>query len=91
MKKLVLALVLLLLSVKPVIAATEDALPVFCDDTKKVFEQLKSKRFSPIVMGSGINDAEVILRQYLLLRLGYTNLGAALLRAALSFFAAGEE
>ena len=43
MKKLVLALVLLLLSVKPVIAATEDALPVFCDDTKKVFEQLKSK------------------------------------------------
>ena len=52
MKKLGLALVLLFLMVKPAIAATMDALPVYCDSTKIVFEQLKGRKFRPVLMGN---------------------------------------
>ena len=52
MKTLGLALVLLPLMANPTMAVKPEALPVFCDDTSKVFDQLKIKKFKPVIIGN---------------------------------------
>jgi len=42
---------------------------------------LTRKHFSSFVMGAGVESGEIILRQYLLVRIGYINLNRALLLA----------
>lgn len=51
MKKLLLSLFFIFLAI-PANAVTEEALPVACDKSKLVFDQLKAKQFQPVMMGS---------------------------------------
>lgn len=51
MKKLLLSLFFIFLTI-PANAVTEEALPVVCDKSKLVFDQLKAKQFQPVLMGS---------------------------------------
>lgn len=44
--------------------------------------EIDSKKFSATIMGAGRNSPEIILRQYLLVRVGYTNFTSSLLYAS---------
>lgn len=51
MKTLILAFLLVFAWSKPVLALTEDSIPVVCDNSKLVLAQLKGKAYQPVIIG----------------------------------------
>lgn len=59
MKALILAIFLIFVS-GTASAVTEDQLPVACDSSKKIFDALKTKKFSPVLLGEVDNTQTTI-------------------------------
>lgn len=52
MKKLLFSVFFIFLTLSTANAVTEEALPVACEKSKIVFEQLKAKKFKPVMIGN---------------------------------------